>query len=144
ASRGRSGRTAVADVLAGVRGVGPLAALLAEPGVSDVLVNGPRDVWVDRGRGLEPVDVDVGDVRALAVRLAAVGGARLDDAAPVADARLPGGVRLHAVLPPLAADGPVVSLRVLRRRAFDLAELVAAGSLHPAVAEILRALVARR
>jgi pilus assembly protein CpaF len=134
----------VADVLAGVRGVGPLAALLAEPGVSDVLVNGPRDVWVDRGRGLEPVDVDVGDVRALAVRLAAVGGARLDDAAPVADARLPGGVRLHAVLPPLAADGPVVSLRVLRRRAFDLAELVAAGSLHPAVAEILRALVARR
>lgn len=133
-----------AGALAQVRGAGALAALVADPLVSDVLVNGPRDVWVDRGRGLEAVECDVGDVRALAVRLAAAGGARLDDAAPVADARLPDGTRLHAVLPPVAADGALVSLRTLRRRAFALAELVAAGSVHPTVAEVLRGLVARR
>lgn len=130
--------------LADVRGAGALAALVADPAVSDVLVNGPREVWVDRGRGLERVDCDVGDVRALAVRLAAAGGARLDDAAPVADARLPDGTRLHAVLPPLAADGALLSLRTMRRRAFTLDELVRAGSVHPVVATVLRALVAGR
>ncbi len=133
-----------AGVLAQVRGAGALAALVADPLVSDVLVNGPQDVWIDRGQGLERVECDVGDVRALAVRLAAAGGARLDDAAPVADARLPDGTRLHAVLPPVAADGAVVSLRTLRRRALTLAELVTAGSVHPTVADLLRALVGRR
>lgn len=133
-----------AQALAHVRGAGALAELVADPAVSDVLVNGPREVWVDRGRGLERVACDVGDVRALAVRLAAAGGARLDDAAPVADARLPDGTRLHAVLPPVAADGAVLSLRTLRRRAFSPAELVAAGSVAPPVAEMLRGLVARR
>lgn len=125
-------------------GAGALHELLAEPGVSDVVVNGPRAVWVDRGAGLVPAGVDVGDVRALAVRLAAAGGARLDDAAPAVDASLPGGVRLHAVLPPVAADGALISLRVLRRRAFDLDELVALGTVAPAVAAVLRALVAGR
>src|SRR5690606_22381079 len=96
---------------------GPLQALLDSPGVTDVLVNSPHDVWVDRGAGLELTDVDLGDaarVRSLAVRLAAAGGARLDDASPVVDARLPSGVRLHAVLPPLAADCTAISLRVPR------------------------------
>lgn len=129
---------------AGVRGAGGLAALLAEPGVSDVVVNGPRSVWVDRGAGLVPVELDVGDVRALAVRLAAAGGARLDDAAPVADACLPGGTRVHAVLPPIAAEGTLISLRRLRRRPFDLAELVVLGTVPPAVAPVLSALVAGR
>lgn len=134
-------------VRAEVAGAGPLQPLLDGPGVSDVLVNGPGSVWVDRGHGLEPVDVDLGDapaVRALAVRLAAAGGQRLDDAAPVADARLPDGTRLHAVLQPVAADGPLICLRVLRRRAFTLGELVGTGSVAPAVEPVLRALVARR
>lgn len=136
----------MADVgsLADVRGAGALAALVADPAVSDVLVNGSREVWVDRGLGLEQVACDVGDVRSLAVRLAAAGGARLDDAAPVADARLPDGTRLHAVLPPVAAGGALLSLRTVRRRAFTLAELVEAGSVHPALVDVLRALVTRR
>lgn len=128
-------------------GAGPLQELLEAPEVSDVLVNGPGAVWVDRGSGLERVDVDVGDaaaVRALAVRLAAAGGQRLDDAEPVADARLPDGTRLHAVLPPIAAGSALISLRVLRRRAFRLQELVDAGSVAPAVAGVLRGLVAQR
>lgn len=135
---------AVPGALAQVRGAGALAALVADPAVSDVLVNGPREVWVDRGAGLERVPCDVGDVRALAVRMAAAGGARLDDAAPVADARLPDGTRLHAVLPPVAADGALLSLRTVRPRAFTLDELVAVGSVHPVLAEVLTGLVARR
>jgi len=128
-------------------GAGPLQALVDEPGVSDVLVNGPGSVWVDRGAGLEKRDVDVGDdvqLRALAVRLAAAGGRRLDDAAPVVDARLPDGTRLHAVLPPLAVDGPQISLRVLRPSAFPLSALVTAGSVEPTVAVVLTSLVLRR
>ena len=128
-------------------GAGPLQPLLDTPGVSDVLVNGPGSVWVDRGRGLERADVALGDpaeIRALATRLAAAGGQRLDDASPVVDARLPDGTRLHAVLPPIAPDGALISLRVLRGTAFRLEELVACRSLAPPVVDVIRALVARR
>lgn len=128
-------------------GAGPLQTYLDEPGVTDVLVNGTRSVWVDRGRGLERVEVDLGDdarVRALAVRLAAAGGRRLDDASPAVDARLPDGTRLHAVLPPLAEPGPLLSLRTVRQRAFPLAELVACGTVAAALEPVLRRLVARR
>jgi pilus assembly protein CpaF len=125
-------------------GAGPLQPLLDEPGVSDVLVNGPDQVWVDRGAGLERAPVRVPDVRALAVRLAAAGGQRLDDAAPVVDASLPDGTRLHAVLPPVGGDGTLISLRVLRRTAFRLEELVAVGSVPPLVADVLCGLVVGR
>lgn len=129
------------DVTAEVTGAGPLEPLLALPGVSDVLVNGPEDVWVDRGRGLERTTVRFsGDaaVRRLAQRLAAAAGRRLDDASPWVDAALPDGSRLHAVLPPIAAF-TTLSLRVLARRRFDLQELV-----ERRVAELLRATVAAR
>lgn len=129
------------DVMAEVVGAGPLEPLLALPEVSDVLVNGPADVWLDRGRGLERAAVRFADdaaVRRLAQRLAAAAGRRLDDASPWVDAALPDGTRLHAVLPPIA---PVttVSLRVLARRRFELGELVEAR-----VGELLRAVVAAR
>lgn len=145
---GREDRAALAGaVRAEVQGAGPLQVLVDEPDVSDVLVNGPDQVWVDRGHGLEQVDLDLGDdadVRRLAVRLAAAGGRRLDDASPVVDARLPDGTRVHAVLPPVSGSGVLISLRVLRRRAFRLGELVRAGSVAPAVAAVLAMLVAGR
>lgn len=134
-------------VHAAVAGAGPLQPLLEEPGVTDVLVAEAGAVWVDRGHGLERCDVDVGDdaqVRALAVRLAAAGGRRLDDASPVVDARLPDGTRLHAVLPPIAQGGTVLSLRVLRRQRLALADLVRSGMVHPMLAEALAALVRAR
>jgi pilus assembly protein CpaF len=128
-------------------GAGPLAPLLADPAVTDVLVNGPDEVWVDRGEGLERADVRFTDetaVRRLAVRLAAPTGRRLDDAQPWVDARLPGGVRLHAVLPPVSPRGTCLSLRVARRRAFELPELVAAGTVPDDGAALLARLVASR
>ncbi|AEG43183.1 TadA family conjugal transfer-associated ATPase [Isoptericola variabilis] len=145
------GSRALADLTRATRaalaGAGPLQPLLESPGVTDVLVNGPRDVWVDRGAGLERVDLDLGspaDVRALAVRMAAVAGQRLDDASPSVDARLPDGTRLHAVVEPVAEAGAVLALRVLRQAAFTVEGLVRAGSVPAAWAGLLRALVVGR
>ncbi|GAA4743239.1 TadA family conjugal transfer-associated ATPase [Modestobacter marinus] len=135
---------AATDELAGA---GVLEPLLRTPGVTDVLVNGPADVWIDRGEGLEPVDVrfpDEAAVRRLAVRLAAAAGRRLDDAAPWVDAGLSDGTRLHAVLPPVSGAGTCLSLRVLRRAALSLADLSARGALPGASAELLAAAVRAR
>jgi pilus assembly protein CpaF len=127
-------------------GAGPLEPLLELDGVTDVLVNGPDDVWLDRGAGLEPAGVrfaSEADVRALAYRLAVSAGRRLDDAAPFVDAHLPDGTRLHAVIPPLTAR-TTISLRVLARRRLELADLIRAGTLNVAVADVVRALVEAR
>ncbi|MCW2886384.1 MAG: pilus assembly protein CpaF [Streptosporangiaceae bacterium] len=139
--------TLVDELRADLVGAGPLEPLLSDPQVTDVLVNGPTEVWVDAGAGLVRTTVTFPDgatVRRLAQRLAAAAGRRLDDASPYADARLPGGIRLHAVLPPVAVDGPCLSLRLPRRRAFTLDELVAAGTVPAAGAMLLAALVAAR
>jgi len=130
-----------------VVGAGPLEPLLRTPHVTDVLVNGPDRVYLDRGRGLELTDVvfpGEDAVRRLAQRLAALGGRRLDDATPYVDLRLPDGSRCHAVLAPLARPGTVISLRIPRRRAFSLDDLVGAGLVDAAVADLLDAVVAAR
>lgn len=129
------------------RGAGPLDSLLALPGVTDVLVNAPDQVYIDRGNGLEKSSVrfaDEGAIRRLAQRLAAQAGRRLDDASPWVDARLGDGTRLHAVLAPVARPGTLVSLRVPARRSFTLEDLVTAGSLSPQAAVCLRRVIASR
>ncbi len=129
------------DVVAQLSGAGPLEPLLALPGITDVLVNSPDEVWLDRGRGLERAGVTFRDdtsVRRLAQRLAAVAGRRLDDGSPFVDAAMPDGTRLHAVLPPITPH-TTLSLRVLARRRFELSELVEVR-----VAALLRAIVAAR
>lgn len=113
-------------------GAGLLDPLLGIPGVTDIVVNGPDQVFFDRGAGLEDSGVRFGsdeEVRRLAARLAASVGRRLDDGAPHVDARLADGTRLHAILAPLAAPGTCLSLRVPARRRFSLTDWVAAGSL---------------
>ncbi len=134
-------------VRADVEGAGPvLQPLLDTDGVTDVLVGGGA-TWIDRGAGLERVDgagLAEPEARALAVRMAAACGRRLDDASPVVDATLPGGTRLNAVLPPLSTDGTLICLRTSRRRAFTLAELAADGTLAPGLETVLTALVTRR
>ncbi len=125
---------------------GPLTALLADPEVTDVFVNG-NEVWVDRGAGAKRSAVRLGsaeDVRRLAQRLAAGAGRRLDEGSPCVDARLPDGTRLHAVLPPVARAGPYLSLRTFRARAFTLPDLISAGTLDADAAALLAAVVAAR
>jgi pilus assembly protein CpaF len=140
--------TAVLDVVDTLRrdtlGAGPLQPLLRSAGVTDVVVNGPKAVYVDRGDGLEPADVTFPDdeaVRRLAQRLAATGGRRLDDACPYVDVRLTDGTRCHAVLAPVARPGTAISLRVPPRRSFSLRELVGCGSVSVGGGQLLRALV---
>ena len=137
----------------GSSGAGPLDPLLRLPGVTDVLVNGPRQVFIDRGQGLEAVNTagteprmfeSDADVRRLAVRLAAGVGRRLDDACPTVDARLPDGTRLHAILSPVAEPGTCISLRVPRRGGLTLDEWVSGGSITAEVAAVLAGLVASK
>ena len=141
---GRDG--AVARLVEQLVGLGPLAGTAADPTVTDLLVNGDGSVWVDRGRGVEASGARVppSELRALAVRLAGVAGRRLDDAQPWVDGVLPGGVRLHAVLPPLSDGGPHLSLRFARHRPAGLDDLVGLGALTVDTAAVLRALVRDR
>jgi pilus assembly protein CpaF len=134
------------DVEAELTGAGPLEPLLALAGITDVLVNGPDAVWIDRGRGMERTPVRFADdaaVRRLAQRLASAAGRRLDDAMPFVDAALPDGTRLHAVLPPLTAR-TTMSLRVLARERHDLADLVRLQAMPAAVAGLLDSVLAAR
>ncbi|MGH3661537.1 MAG: TadA family conjugal transfer-associated ATPase [Micromonosporaceae bacterium] len=127
-------------------GAGPLQALVTDPAVTDVLVNGADGVWVDRGAGLRrtTLQLDAATVRSLAQRLATACGRRLDDAMPYVDARLPDGARLHAVLPPIATSGPYLCLRTFRRRGFTLDQLVTLGTVPEQVAPLLSAVVTAR
>lgn len=116
----------VSDVDRAVNGLGPLAAFAAQPGITDILVNGSREVWIDDAEGLRRTSYVFDNeqaVRRLASRLAAMAGRRLDDASPWVDARLPNGMRLHAVLYPLSRDGSSISLRVPATTPFTLKDL---------------------
>jgi pilus assembly protein CpaF len=143
------------DVLAALRllaqeftGAGALEPLLRDPATTDVLVTGPDAVWVDRGDGLVRTGLsfpDEASVRRLAQRLALAAGRRLDDASPYVDARLPGsGVRLHAVLAPIAAGGTCLSLRTLRPAVHDLDALRRLGTLDDTAWRLLHAIVEAR
>ncbi len=134
-------------------GAGILESLLCADTTTDVLVTGPDAVWVDDGEGLRRTAIRFPDdaaVRRLAQRLALSAGRRLDDAQPWVDGQLAGigaggfAVRLHAVLPPIAAAGTCLSLRVLRPATQDLAALSAAGAIAPHAAELLTELIAAR
>ena len=111
-------------------GAGVLEPLLADGEISDVLVNGPGPVWIDRGQGVIDSGIRIDDereLRALAHRLVAACSRRLDDACPFADARLPDGTRVHAALPSVAPQGTTLSLRLPPRRVFSLDDLIALG-----------------
>lgn len=134
-------------------GAGVLEPLLRAEGTTDVLVTLPEEVWVDDGNGLRRSSIRFDDeaaVRRLAQRLAAAAGRRLDDAQPWVDGQLTavgGGrftVRLHAVLPPVAADGTCLSLRVLRPAVQDLAALTAAGAIDPVARELIDGVIGAR
>jgi pilus assembly protein CpaF len=151
ADAARLGETGVASARAllasEVLGLGPLESCVADPAVTDVLVNGDGSVWVDRGDGgvvRAGLDLDAAAARRLAVRLAGLAGRRLDESQAWVDGLLPGGIRLHAILPPLVDGGAHVSLRVPRASGVGLAVLRARGMFDATVEGLLRGLVRRR
>lgn len=134
-------------------GAGVLEPLLRLDGATDVLVTAPDSVWFDDGERLRRSDIrfpDEAAVRRLAQRLAAAAGRRLDDAQPWVDGQLNGlgngrfSVRLHAVLPPIAAAGTCLSLRVLRPAGHDLSALIAMGAIDPWAGRLLRDVIEAR
>src|SRR5215207_9388388 len=127
--------------------LGPLAPFAASGPVTDLLVNGERGLWIDRGGGAEHEPgwaADEGEVRALAVRLIARGGRHIDEATPAVDVRLGRGIRVHAVLPPVSSNGTLISVRVPRAAGFSLAALARAGMLDATQEATLRRAVAER
>jgi pilus assembly protein CpaF len=125
----------------------PLRTHAEDPEVTDIFVNGTRGLFVDRGAGAEPVPgwrPGEEEVRDLAVALVALGGRHIDDATPCVDVRLPGNIRVHAVLPPVCADGTTISVRVPRQDVADLAELERRGTFTPAGRAQLTELIAAR
>jgi pilus assembly protein CpaF len=126
--------SAASEVVYRVTGLGPIQSLAEDQEVSDILVNGHSEVWVDRGSGLERTDVAFSsdeDVVATVERVIAPLGLRLDRSAPMVDARLPDGSRLHAVLPPASVDIPLVAVRRFTQRVGHLDDLIASGTADP-------------
>ena len=128
-------------------GLGPLEELLADPAVDEVMVNGADHVYVERGGRIEPADVRFASeehVRQTIERILAPTGRRVDELAPMADARLADGSRVNVVVPPLAVDGPAISIRRFGAERPGPAELIALGSLTRDAAELLEGAVRAR
>ncbi|NNL71245.1 MAG: CpaF family protein, partial [Acidimicrobiia bacterium] len=137
----------VAGAVDALVGLGPVETLLRDPDVSDVLVNRFDDIWVERAGRLEPTDVQfpsAAAVTAAVERVIAPLGLRLDRASPAVDARLPDGSRLHAVIPPVAVDGPALAIRRFTAAVPSLDALVQTGAIRSEGAELLRRSVRER
>lgn len=138
---------AVERISAELNGLGPLQQLVRDPSVTDIFVNAPDAVWLDRGRGMERAPVSFSgeaQLRALASRLVAAGGRRLDDGSPCVDVRLDGGYRVHAVLPPISTAGTLLSIRIRREQVFSMDELRNGGMFGPLIQSVLEQMVNRR
>jgi pilus assembly protein CpaF len=140
-------RKLVDDVLDELLGLGPLEPLLKDTTITDILVNGHDNVFVERYGVLEPSPVRFKDekhlVRIIQKIVSAV-GRRVDESAPMVDARLADGSRVNAVVPPLALDGALLSIRKFAKVPISMARLIEIGSVPVQVAEVLKAIVAAR
>jgi len=134
-----------ARLIADAAGVGPIEQLLNDPEIDEVMINGHAEVWVERRGRLELTDARFASAEVLRDcidRLLASSGRRVDDLSPIADARLPNGSRVNVALPPLAVNGPTVTIRKFREGGMSLSELSAERTLPEALAQLLAAAVA--
>ncbi len=135
------------EVLDEVFGLGPLQALLQDPAISDILVNGHKQVYVERKGLLEPTTVrfrDDGHLLRIIDRIVSHVGRRVDESNPMVDARLKDGSRVNAIIPPLAVDGPLLSIRRFGNDKLMPDDLVTIGSLTPGMKRLLEAAVRAR
>ena len=134
-------RELVESLIADMLGLGPLEPLIADETVNDIMVNGPKQVYVERRGKLEITDVQFRDDQHLmnvATKIVTRVGRRIDEARPLVDARLPDGSRVNIIIPPLALDGASVSIRKFSKKSITLDTMAAGGSISPAMATILK------
>ncbi len=134
-------------VMAELLSFGPIEPLLRDESVTEIMVNGPDQVWVERQGLLEETDIKFehdDHVRRIIDRIVAPLGRRCDDASPMVDARLPDGSRVNAIIPPLALVGPVLTVRKFSRDPLTMQNLIQFGSITPEVADFLAACVSGR
>jgi pilus assembly protein CpaF len=137
----------VADILDELLGLGPLEPLLQDPSITDILVNGHDTVFVERGGVLERVETRFKDERHLLriiQKIVSAVGRRVDESSPFVDARLPDGSRVNAIVPPLAVDGSLLSIRKFAKIPISMAKLAEYGSVPPEIAEVLGGIVRAR
>jgi pilus assembly protein CpaF len=130
-----------------VLGLGPLEPLLSDPTISDILVNGANSVYVERRGKLEPTTITFhNDAHLMNIidRIVSAVGRRVDESSPMVDARLADGSRVNAIIPPLAIDGPMLSIRRFAVERLGIADLLRFGTLTQPVADVLRAIVIGR
>tara|TARA_R110000787_G_scaffold174521_1_gene287145 strand:- start:72 stop:1430 length:1359 start_codon:yes stop_codon:yes gene_type:complete len=140
-------RVLVSDILDELLGLGPLEPLLQDETINDILVNGHDTIFVERQGKLERVDSRFKDDRHLLriiQKIVSAVGRRVDEQSPFVDARLADGSRVNAVIPPLAIDGPLLSIRKFSKKPISMAKLVEYGSIPHAIAEVLNAIVIAR
>ncbi|HBT94662.1 MAG TPA: CpaF family protein [Coriobacteriia bacterium] len=134
-------RTLVREVLNLIVGLGPLEELLNDASITEIMVNGPRNVFFERAGKISPSTVvfdDEQQLRMIIDRVVGPLGRRVDEQSPLVSARLEQGHRVNVVIPPLALDGPILTIRKFRKEVFTLDELVSMGSLDTALADLLR------
>jgi len=137
---GKEQRSLATELVDDMLGLGPLEPLLVDETINDIMVNGPDHCFVERGGKLVQVPVRFRDwthLTNVCQRIAASVGRRVDEASPMVDARLKDGSRVNIILPPLALDGPALSIRKFSKKPIDLEKLVGYGSLTPPIARIL-------
>ena len=132
------------EVMDEIFGLGPIEELLRDPRITDILVNGPRQIYIEREGRLEPCDLEFrndGHVVQVIQRIAAGVGRRIDESSPMLDARLADGSRVNAIIAPLAIDGPAMSIRRFGTVPFDVSQLIKIGSMTTEMAVFLEACV---
>ena len=137
----------VEDVLNELLGLGPLEPLLQDESITDILVNGPKIVFVERGGMLEQVNTEFQDDRHLMriiQKIVSAVGRRIDESSPFVDARLADGSRVNAIVAPLAVDGSLLSIRKFAKKRISIERLIEFKSMPPEMAEVMRAVVASR
>jgi pilus assembly protein CpaF len=138
---GREQQALAAELVNDMLGLGPLEPLLEDDSIADIMVNGPHRIFLERGGKVVQSDVRFRDTAHLAnvcQRIAAAVGRRVDESSPMVDARLKDGSRVNIVFPPLALDGPYLSIRKFGKKTIDFARLIGFGALTPQVAAILQ------
>ncbi len=137
----------VQELMDEILGFGPITPLLQDPTITEVMVNGPHQIYIERGGKLERVDVSFSDdkhVLHIIEKIVAPLGRRIDESQPMVDARLPDGSRVNAIIPPLALNGPTLTIRKFATDPFNVEDLINFGTLTPEMASFLEACVKGR